>query len=115
MSIYILDTDHVSLLLQGNQAVSSRAAQVYPDLALTIVTVQEIFNGWIVKINNSAQSSNLVRLYTNLWTTVEFFKDTIEQSTPTLHLIRFAFLGRTQNLVFALGSKGILEEKFYNS
>lgn len=74
MSMYILDTDHVSLLLQGNQAVSSRAAQLYPDLAIAIVTVQEIFNGWIVKINNPAQSSNLVRLYTNLWTTLEFFK-----------------------------------------
>lgn len=74
MSIFILDTDHVSLLLQGNQSVSSRASQVYPDLAIAIVTVQEIFNGWIVKINNPAQSSNLVRLYTNLWTTMEFFK-----------------------------------------
>lgn len=74
MSIYILDTDHVSLLLEGNQAVSSRAAQVSPELAIAIVTVQEIFNGWIVKINNPAQSSNLVRLYTNLWTTLEFFK-----------------------------------------
>lgn len=52
MSVYILDTDHVSLLLQGNQAVISKVAQVYPNLAITIVTVQEIFNGWVVKIND---------------------------------------------------------------
>lgn len=74
MSVYVLDTDHVSLLLQGNDVVSSRAAQIYPDLVIAIVTVKEIFNGWIVKINTPAQSSNLVRLYTNLWTTLEFFK-----------------------------------------
>ncbi|RAM52672.1 MAG: type II toxin-antitoxin system VapC family toxin [Hapalosiphonaceae cyanobacterium JJU2] len=74
MSLYILDTDHVSLLLQGNQAVISKVAQVYPHLAITIVTVQEIFNGWVVKINDRAESANLVNLYTKLWTTQEYFK-----------------------------------------
>lgn len=74
MSIWILDTDHVTLLLQGNQAVCRRFNQCYPNLATTIVTVQEIFNGWIVKINDPNQSSNLVKLYTNLWTTLDFFK-----------------------------------------
>ena len=74
MSFYILDTDHISLLLQGNQAVISKVAQVYPNLAITIVTVQEIFNGWVVKINDRTESANLVNLYTKLWTTQEYFK-----------------------------------------
>ncbi|MBD2502373.1 type II toxin-antitoxin system VapC family toxin [Anabaena azotica] len=74
MSFYILDTDHVSLLLQGNQAVKSKVTQVYPHLAITIVTVQEIFNGWVVKINDRTESTNLVNLYTKLWTTQEYFK-----------------------------------------
>ncbi|MBH8555350.1 type II toxin-antitoxin system VapC family toxin [Nostocaceae cyanobacterium CENA357] len=74
MSLYILDTDHVSFLLQGNQTVISKVAQVYPHLAITIVTVQEIFNGWVVKINDRAESGNLVNLYTKLWTTQEYFK-----------------------------------------
>lgn len=74
MSFYILDTDHVSLFLQGNQAVISRVGQVYPHLAITIVTVQEIFNGWVVKINDRTESTNLVNLYTKLWTTQEYFK-----------------------------------------
>ncbi|MEQ9001677.1 MAG: hypothetical protein RID53_34895 [Coleofasciculus sp. B1-GNL1-01] len=63
MSIWILDTDHVTLLLQGNPDVCRRFNQRYPNLATTIVTVQEIFNGWIVKINDPSQSSNLVKLY----------------------------------------------------
>jgi tRNA(fMet)-specific endonuclease VapC len=58
MSFYILDTDHVSLLLQGNQAVISKVAQVYPNLAITIVTVQEIFNGWV-----GGQMSNRAETY----------------------------------------------------
>jgi len=74
MSLYILDTDHISLLLQGNQAVKSKVAQVYPNLAIAIITVQEIFNGWVVKINDRAESSNLVNLYTKLWITQEYFK-----------------------------------------
>jgi tRNA(fMet)-specific endonuclease VapC len=74
MSLYILDTDHVSLLLQGNQAVISKVAQVYQNLAITIVTVQEIFNGWVVKINDRTESANLVNLYTKLWITQEYFK-----------------------------------------
>lgn len=72
--IWGLDTDHVSLLLQGNQAVSSRVISYSSDVAITIVTVQEIFNGWIVRINNPAQTTNLVGLYTNFWTAIEYFK-----------------------------------------
>ncbi|MDJ0800930.1 MAG: type II toxin-antitoxin system VapC family toxin [Calothrix sp. MO_167.B12] len=74
MSLYILDTDHVSLLLQGNKPVASRVAQVDLNLAITIITVQEIFNGWIVKINDPNQSNNLVNLYNKLWITQQYFK-----------------------------------------
>ncbi|MEO1561227.1 MAG: type II toxin-antitoxin system VapC family toxin, partial [Cyanobacteria bacterium J06632_19] len=54
--------------------VKSKVAQVYPNLAITIITVQEIFNGWVVKINDRAESRNLVNLYTKLWITQEYFK-----------------------------------------
>jgi tRNA(fMet)-specific endonuclease VapC len=74
MTIWILDTDHVSHLLQGNKVVSSRVNRVLPNLSITVVTVQEIFNGWIVKINGASESTDLVRLYTKLWTNLEFFK-----------------------------------------
>lgn len=74
MTVWILDTDHVSHLLQGNKVVSSRVNRVLPNLAITVVTVQEIFNGWIVKINTASESTELVKLYTKLWTNLEFFK-----------------------------------------
>lgn len=74
MTIWILDTDHVSHLLQGNKVVSSRVNRILPNLAITVVTVQEIFNGWIVKINSASPSPELVKIYTKLWTNLEFFK-----------------------------------------
>lgn len=55
-------------------SIVSKVAQVYPNLAITIITVQEIFNGWVVKINDRGESANLVNLYTKLWTTQEYFK-----------------------------------------
>jgi tRNA(fMet)-specific endonuclease VapC len=45
--LYILDTDHVSLWLEAQASVQRNVARVEPDLAITIITVQELFNGWL--------------------------------------------------------------------
>lgn len=60
MSQYILDTDHISLWLQGHPLVQSRVERSIPDVAVTIVTIQELFNGWVVRLNDPKQSNNLV-------------------------------------------------------
>lgn len=70
MSRWILDTDHVSLLLAGHPQVSRRVAAVGADVAITIVTVQELFNGWVTRINNAKDVQELVRLYDKLNRTV---------------------------------------------
>ncbi len=74
MSLWILDTDCVSLFLEGNAQIGERAASKFPDVAITIITVQEAFNGWAGKINDPSQANQLVWLYTKLWRTTEFFK-----------------------------------------
>ena len=74
MSLWILDTDSVSLLLEGNPLVAKQAAAKFSDVAITIITVQEIFNGWAGRINDPSQTSRLVWLYTKLWQTTTFFK-----------------------------------------
>ena len=75
MTIWVLDTNQVSEFLGGNNTINSRVTQVsLNDIAITVVTVQEIFNGWIVKINKPSESKNLVRLYTKLSITLDFFK-----------------------------------------
>lgn len=70
MSRWILDTDHVSLLLAGHPQISRRVAAVGADVAITIVTVQELFNGWVTRINNAKDIQELVRLYDKLNRTV---------------------------------------------
>jgi tRNA(fMet)-specific endonuclease VapC len=70
MSLWILDTDHVSLLLERHPQVSRKVSEVGADVAITIVTVQELFNGWVVRINNSKEIEDVVRLYRKLDRTV---------------------------------------------
>lgn len=74
MSLFILDTDHVSLWFRGHSSICARAAQLSSNIAVTIVTVQELFNGWVVNINNPSQTNNLVELYTRFWATVDFLQ-----------------------------------------
>lgn len=74
MSLLILDTDHVSLFLAGNKPIIAQVARHLHDVAITVITVQELFNGWNGKLNDPRQANNLSNLYTKLWTTTEFFK-----------------------------------------
>ena len=46
-------------------------------VAVTIVRVQELFNGWVGKINDPSLVHNLPGLYSKLWTTVKYLQ-TIE-------------------------------------
>jgi len=72
---YILDTDHVSLILQNNSQVVANAAK--HEISVTIVTVQELFNGWVGRINDPPLRHNLPALYSKFWTTVKYVQ-TIE-------------------------------------
>ncbi|MEO1299019.1 MAG: type II toxin-antitoxin system VapC family toxin, partial [Cyanobacteria bacterium J06636_16] len=74
MSLWVLDTDHVSLLLSRHPQVSRRVSETGKDAAITVVTVQELFNGWVVRINEAKEIQDLVRLYGKLSRTVEFCK-----------------------------------------
>ncbi len=46
MSLYILDTDHLSLLQRGHSGLKYRLEQTNPDeIAITIITVEEQMRG----------------------------------------------------------------------
>lgn len=66
MSLWILDTDCVSLFLGGNRSVISEVARHSNNIAITVITVQELFNGWNGKINDPKQANRLSTLYTKL-------------------------------------------------
>ena len=75
MCQYILDTDCVSLILYNHPQVIANATK--HQFAITIITVQELFNGWVCRINEPSQVHNLPALYSKLWTTVKYLQ-TIE-------------------------------------
>jgi tRNA(fMet)-specific endonuclease VapC len=72
VSRYILDTDHVSLILSNQHQVTAKAVQY--EVAVTIVTVQELFNGWVGKINDPSRVNDLPKLYAKLSTTVKYLQ-----------------------------------------
>jgi tRNA(fMet)-specific endonuclease VapC len=72
VSRYILDTDHISLILFNHPQVTENAAQ--HQIATSIVTVQELFNGWIGRINDPAQTNNLPALYSKLSITLKYLQ-----------------------------------------
>jgi tRNA(fMet)-specific endonuclease VapC len=72
---YILDTDHVSVWLENHPLVRQHVAQHEADLAITIVTVQEIFNGWVGRLNEPSQVNQQVKLYGKLSRVVMLLKE----------------------------------------
>lgn len=81
MSLYILDTDCVSLMLYGNPKIIAKAKK--HQIAITIITVQELFNGWIGRINNPSFANNLTALYSKLYITIQYIQ-TVEVLNFTL-------------------------------
>jgi tRNA(fMet)-specific endonuclease VapC len=98
MTVFILDTDSASLFLAGNQKLIYRVTQEVPHVVTTIVTVQELFNGWAGRVNDPAEANNLVRIYGKLWQTTEFLK--------TIEILTFSELANTYH------QRLILEHKF---
>lgn len=72
MSRYILDTDHVSLILCNHPQVIANAS--LHQITVTVITVQELFNGWIGRINDPSAVHNLPALYSKLWITVKYLQ-----------------------------------------
>ena len=77
MSLLILDTDHASLFLKGNTLVCDRIFQTEPDdLAISVITAEEICQGWLSEINKYSQAnqSSLLLAYSEFEKSLDFFQ-----------------------------------------
>ena len=73
MSLHVLDTDCLTLLLHGHAEISRQAAaRDRAELALTIVTVEEMLTGWYSQIRKAKNDEQLIRAYAALQQAVEF-------------------------------------------
>ena len=71
----ILDTDHVSLILRGDNQLRERAIQE-TNVSISVVTFQEVFNGWTMRINQAKPDEDFVALYSRLCAAIDYFKQT---------------------------------------
>jgi len=74
MTLYILDTDHVSLAQRGHPRVAARIAATPPEqLAVSIVTVQEQLQGRLAQAHHASDMAALVWAYRQLHKTRAFY------------------------------------------
>ena len=73
MSLWVLDTDSLTLWLRGHPGIATRVAQTLPSqLATTIITVEELLRGWYTQVRRARNDDQLARAYQALQETVEF-------------------------------------------
>ena len=71
MSLYVLDTDILTLLRAGNAAVARRAVACRSDeLAITVISVEEQVSGWYALVRRASSTQSLSRAYAHLADTV---------------------------------------------
>lgn len=75
MSLRVIDTDHISLALRGNPFVLDRLSNQSNQAHITIITVQEIFNGWVSELNQpNAIRESIIYHYHHLFSTMELLR-----------------------------------------
>jgi tRNA(fMet)-specific endonuclease VapC len=73
MSLYILDTDTLQLLQDGNQVVLAHVRAVAPsDRGISVVTVEEQLSGWYTQLRQAKDADRLAWAYGRLAATIRF-------------------------------------------
>jgi tRNA(fMet)-specific endonuclease VapC len=75
MSLYVLDTDHLSLYRYGHPEVSARIEATPADqLAVTIITIEEQLRAWYTQVRRARDRDHLARAYQGLFEAAETSK-----------------------------------------
>jgi tRNA(fMet)-specific endonuclease VapC len=75
MTLWILDTDHVSLFQTGHPLITQRIQSTAPnEIAVTIVTVEEQMYGRLNRIRRAKSADELRLAYLNLNLTLAYFQ-----------------------------------------
>ena len=73
MSLYVLDTDILSLFQRGHPVVSRRVAARAPaDLVIAVISVEEQLSGWYALIRSTTRRDQLALVYQSLAETIPF-------------------------------------------
>src|SRR5438128_11563180 len=73
MSLYLLDTDTASLFQSGHAKVCAAAANHSPpDVAITVLTVEEQLSGWYKELRRAKKPPLLASVYDRMARTTQF-------------------------------------------
>src|SRR5437867_13018847 len=74
MTLYVLDSDHISLHQREDEAVAHHLLTIPSDqVFVTIVTVEEQLRGWLALIRRAQSPERLVSAYASLHRAVAYF------------------------------------------
>jgi tRNA(fMet)-specific endonuclease VapC len=75
MTLWVLDTDHISLYQRGYLTVIEQViSKDLQDLAVTIISIEEQMYGRLNEIKRASSSNSLVSAYSRLEVTVDYYK-----------------------------------------
>ena len=81
MSLWLLDSDHLSLQERGHPVLRKRLAAVSPEsIAVSVVTVEETLRGRLALLARRTSGEPRIHAYQKLMETVRFFS-----SIPVVH------------------------------
>lgn len=75
MTLWILDTDHISLYQRGDLNVINRLSSANPkNLAVTVISLEEQMYGRLSEIKKATSAISLITAYSRLEITLDYFK-----------------------------------------
>jgi tRNA(fMet)-specific endonuclease VapC len=75
MSLFVLDTDILTLFEREHPTVVARIAEHSPEeIAISVVTVEEQLSGWYAQLRQAKQAERLAWAYRQLAATVRFLR-----------------------------------------
>jgi tRNA(fMet)-specific endonuclease VapC len=74
MNLWLLDTDIVSFSLADDLLVNQRLAVAGNNAVVSIITVHEVFNGWVARINSAKTMGETIFLYGKLSKALKLFR-----------------------------------------
>lgn len=74
MSLWVLDTDHVSLFQGEHPLVRQRFNEIAPEeIAVTVITVEEQMRGWLNAVRRANKPERTVWAYAGLREALDYF------------------------------------------
>jgi len=89
MSLFILDTDTLSLQERGHPILSPAIRAHQEELAITVISVEEQLSGWYSVLRRATQPPDVARAYERLASAVQFYSGLLILSFTEPAIARF--------------------------